>query len=415
MTAHLKKISLSLPTQPILSGARFKLDIEAIGEGLPGNGSWLQIILKGKLLTDLIFTKRPKCQFTSAHKSEVWQIVLQAPEIPGSYDMKIIFWQIESDKNHIKSTLQVLERSQKDDKLIPSTDNFIKPTDSQAEQTPHSPPHPNKKWWLLTLSGIFAIIGLLIIKNTPDPYSTTRQNKSSPLKIVQSENISVSKKSTEDIENKPVASNEAANFQFEIEGLQQQSMYAEDESLRQHAWRQLSQWMEALPTNPVLEQVKVSRQKFNQETEQWLLADKNMPEVIIRLQVLADLSDANAQLQLAQLYETGHGVVKHLGKARKWYQKASANGHQKAQQLLDKIDASADLLLNSKILKQRQLGYQIAELSALEGSLNAQLWMAYRYEHGDGVTKNNQIAIDWYRKAAAQGNSWAKEKLITLQ
>jgi TPR repeat protein len=37
--------------------------------------------------------------------------------------------------------------------------------------------------------------------------------------------------------------------------------------------------------------------------------------------------------------------------------------------------------------------------------------MGYRYESGDGISRNLVIASKWYRKAAEQGNSFANEKL----
>lgn len=40
--------------------------------------------------------------------------------------------------------------------------------------------------------------------------------------------------------------------------------------------------------------------------------------------------------------------------------------------------------------------------------------IGYMYEYGLGVTANRQLAIDWYKRAATLGNSWAKDNLKRL-
>ena len=44
---------------------------------------------------------------------------------------------------------------------------------------------------------------------------------------------------------------------------------------------------------------------------------------------------------LGSCYEHGRGVRKDVGKARGWYKKARAQGHEMAQDSLDKLDACA--------------------------------------------------------------------------
>lgn len=73
MKPQLETITLRLQDQPVAAGAKFKLNIEARGNGLQGDGAWLHIILKGKLLKNLVFTKRPECVLTELSKSELWQ------------------------------------------------------------------------------------------------------------------------------------------------------------------------------------------------------------------------------------------------------------------------------------------------------------------------------------------------------
>lgn len=52
---------------------------------------------------------------------------------------------------------------------------------------------------------------------------------------------------------------------------------------------------------------------------------------------------------------------------------------------------------------------------ARQGNSNAQLDVASMYQNGRGVSPNRREAIDWYKKAAAQGNEKAVSRLKLLQ
>jgi len=51
---------------------------------------------------------------------------------------------------------------------------------------------------------------------------------------------------------------------------------------------------------------------------------------------------------------------------------------------------------------------------AESGNVRDQLGLARRYYNGDGVTKDNAKAAEWWQKAAAQGNETAQESLKPL-
>ena len=53
--------------------------------------------------------------------------------------------------------------------------------------------------------------------------------------------------------------------------------------------------------------------------------------------------------------------------------------------------------------------------AAEQGDANAQLWIGYCYENGDGIVKDKAEAIKWYRKAAEQGNQQAILALKKLE
>ena len=45
---------------------------------------------------------------------------------------------------------------------------------------------------------------------------------------------------------------------------------------------------------------------------------------------------------------------------------------------------------------------------------DTQFNLGWRYENGRGITKNDEEAVKWYRKAAEQGNENAKNALKKL-
>ena len=68
--------------------------------------------------------------------------------------------------------------------------------------------------------------------------------------------------------------------------------------------------------------------------------------------------------------------------------------------------------------KQGKLYAKLAidELKVLaeQGDAEAQCRLAYYYEKGKGVEKDSEKAVEWYTKAAEQGDQEAKEKLLSL-
>ena len=50
-------------------------------------------------------------------------------------------------------------------------------------------------------------------------------------------------------------------------------------------------------------------------------------------------------------------------------------------------------------------------IGADKGNAYAQYSLGYCYEQGQGVKSNRYRAIDWYKKAAAQGNESAEKAL----
>ena len=53
--------------------------------------------------------------------------------------------------------------------------------------------------------------------------------------------------------------------------------------------------------------------------------------------------------------------------------------------------------------------------AAERGDPDAQNYLGWMYSHGSGVRRNKVEAIKWYRKAAEQGDSEAKQALEELE
>ncbi|MEQ8194324.1 MAG: tetratricopeptide repeat protein [Rhodospirillales bacterium] len=118
----------------------------------------------------------------------------------------------------------------------------------------------------------------------------------------------------------------------------------------------------------------------------------------------AQAGDAQAQFDLAHLYETGKGVARDGKAAAAWYQRAAQQGMVRAQfalgQLYDKGEAvTADPL--------RAIRWY--ELSIRQGNLaDAKFAIGLLYYRGRGVLKDFNEAVSWFRRAANQGHPCAQ-------
>ena len=108
---------------------------------------------------------------------------------------------------------------------------------------------------------------------------------------------------------------------------------------------------------------------------------------------------------LAHAYEKGKTVSTHWGKAWLYYQKALQYGDdKKIARKKHNLEVKANTILaNTQSSKtQRNKAYQVIETVAgrkiIPLSINARLWMEYRYRMGDGVKIDIVRANEWKRK-----------------
>lgn len=142
----------------------------------------------------------------------------------------------------------------------------------------------------------------------------------------------------------------------------------------------------------------------------------------------ANNGDVGAQIILGFRYETGNGLPKNLQLARYWYSKAAEHGSKNAKESLDKVNKALNASTggaNPPIPEGTQAPTRnsggdtdyIATLlrQANSGDVAAQFILGCRYESGNGVQIDMQMARYWYTKAANGGSTRAKEALESLK
>ena len=115
-----------------------------------------------------------------------------------------------------------------------------------------------------------------------------------------------------------------------------------------------------------------------------LYEDKKYEAALPKLKVAAEKGKKGAQYRLARCYDKGHGVAENNALAVKWYQKAAAQGHAKAQYHLGKayllgkkglsVDKKKAKTLLTNALKDKKDGAKLREKlrkDAAEGDGNA--------------------------------------------
>jgi transglutaminase-like putative cysteine protease len=100
---------------------------------------------------------------------------------------------------------------------------------------------------------------------------------------------------------------------------------------------------------------------------------KEFKLAMTRLKPFAEDGNARAQSYVGSMYETGRGVERDYGEARRWFLKA-----------------------------------------AEQGDAYSQSHIGYFYEQGMGVERDAKLASEWYAKAADQGYAWAQMSLGML-
>ena len=120
----------------------------------------------------------------------------------------------------------------------------------------------------------------------------------------------------------------------------------------------------------------------------------------------AEADDAEAMNYVGLMYDNGRGVTQDKLQAMKWYKKALDKGYKSAKYL-------GNLYRERGNYSGSQADYQTALIyytqSANEGNADAMCSLGVMYHNGNGVNKDDKMALEWLYKAKAKGHPHAEE------
>lgn len=396
---YLEEFEIILPDLPITPFTQFRVLVKASGSDLPCDGKWFRISVAGLELSDATIISQPQGKTIGFGMTGEWSVELQAPMDVGEYWLHTSMESVETDRAIVKTPFRVEHNS-----------------DSKTTPLLLSPLF----FSVTVLGAVFGITWLLFSTEMKIAYKDWKGNAlnestTSALVLKRDENLL----KRDGISKRVITGGKKQTFEqlktkAIIDELLEKSFNDISVTKRQKAWKKISQFIDSKinVNNPYVQEIQQKRTEHKLQMEKWLASNENPQELLKRLLVLAFVDDdENAQRWLGNYYASEKNIAKDLGKTWRWYQRAANKGSVKSQKLLDELELQADQLLKSSNPDERIKGYEITEAVASAGGVNAQLWMGYRYESGDGVSKNLNVAANWYRKAAEQGDSFAGKKL----
>ena len=121
----------------------------------------------------------------------------------------------------------------------------------------------------------------------------------------------------------------------------------------------------------------------------------------------AEAGNPEAQLRVAQLYPKGDGLPQSAAEAFRWMKAAAAQGEPMAQDLLGTIYEYGRSTGFYAVDDNWDLAARCWQSSASQGYAGGEYSLGRAYQYGIGVPLDQNQAIVWYDKAAAQGHSQA--------
>ena len=116
--------------------------------------------------------------------------------------------------------------------------------------------------------------------------------------------------------------------------------------------------------------------------------------------------NTDAQVALALMYREGTYAPKDYTKAAEWFQKAAEQGNAVAQTALGFMYMKGD-----GVREDYAMAAQLFQKAAARGDSRAQHALGLMYREGKGVPKDALKAVEWLQLAAAQGNVDAQRTL----
>ena len=127
------------------------------------------------------------------------------------------------------------------------------------------------------------------------------------------------------------------------------------------------------------------------------------------LREAAQCGDVVCQMELAQRYYDGRGVVKNYPQAVKWFARAAEQGHVEAQ-----LELANCYCEGYGIEKNAKKAFGLVAEAAKKGGPKAQFALGCCYYEGSGVSRSFSMAVDCFEKAAEQGHVKAQYNLGLL-
>jgi len=121
------------------------------------------------------------------------------------------------------------------------------------------------------------------------------------------------------------------------------------------------------------------------------------------LRPLVEAENSDALYLMARMYERGDGVGRDFNEAKRLFQLAAEQGHQKSGQRLEQLADSQNG--DDSVVLEWYLPL------AKEGDPEAQYHIGFMYETGWGVVFNEQKAVKWYKEAASFQHDMAQLRL----
>lgn len=119
---------------------------------------------------------------------------------------------------------------------------------------------------------------------------------------------------------------------------------------------------------------------------------------------LAETGNPSAQVFIGLLYNQGHGVIKDINEAVKWYSLASEQGHTPAKWRLAILYHHGDGLIQNY-----QKATDLYHSAAKQGDVYSQKSLGFMYSKGFGVPKDNILAYSWFHIANNNGLELAQK------
>jgi len=124
---------------------------------------------------------------------------------------------------------------------------------------------------------------------------------------------------------------------------------------------------------------------------------------------LAQKGNAEAQFKVGEMYESGRGVEKNMIEAKRWINKAAAQGNQAAGYKLLYYD-----LQKNGVTKDNKAKLGDLQDAARDGDGYAQYYVGLMHSHGVGLKKNSNVALDWLGKASLVGVTAAEAEIARV-